>query len=350
MRILALAVSTVILALMAGCQSMKMKSISKAVASPAPCPAGFQGEVRIAASAVPWKMPADLAQRDGLNPVLGRRILVSVSPRGEAYGMHIASSELALTPLGGTFRGWAQISGSSKQDGLKAVEPGHETAVAQASGIEVTPGRLRITPFLHTSKLQPQTMLLDVILAPGAEPLDEMVISAGVFWDASRHPLPPEQIKLSLEPLRHFTVYDRVDGIVSSTFTTAPPSASSETTQCTAETRVALIDRDSTAPPLWDLRKSAPTGRSEWWLALFDPQTGSHRVVFKNPAAADGFASWLRQTHALLIGRYRVGVFRPGYSNDALRTVPEPHSITDTFQAASAEDLDDLVVGRLGEI
>jgi hypothetical protein len=347
MRVLALAVSVSVLAVMTGCQSM---ATQKAVDSPAACPAEFQDEVRIAASAVPWKIPADLAQGDGLNSMLGRRILVSISPKGEAYGMHIASSELAATPFGGTFRGWAQFASSSKQNGVEAVELGHETVASQASGIEVTPGRLRLTPFLRTSKLGHQTLLLDVILAPGAEPLDEMVISAGDFWDASLHPLPPERINLSLEPLRHYTVYDQVDAVVSSTFTIAASPAASATTQCTAETRLALVDRASSTPPLWDLRKSVPTGRSEWWLALSDARTGSHRVIFKNPAEADGFASWLQQTHALRIGRYQVGVFRPAYSSDARRTVPEPHSVTDTFRAASSEDLDALVVGRLGEI
>ena len=350
MRVLASGVCVSVLAVMIGCRSMPAETISKAVESPAPCPAEFQDEVRIVASAVPWKIPADLAQEDGLNTVLGRRILVSISPKGEAYGMQIASSELTVTPFGGTFRGWAQFSGNPKQYGLEAATLGHEAVVAEASGIEVTPGRLRITPFVRTSKLRPQTLLLDVILAPGAEPLDEMVISAGPFWDASRHPLSPERVDLSLEPLRHYTVYDQVDGIVSSTFVTTRSAASSATTRCTAETRVALVDRASSIPTLWDLRKSVPTGRSEWWLALSDPKTGSHRVIFKNPAEADGFATWLRQTHALRIGRYQVGVFRPGYSNDARRTVPEGHSVTDTFQAASAEDLDALVVGRLGEI
>jgi hypothetical protein len=350
MRVLALAVSVSVLALMVGCRSMTAETISKAVDSPAPCPAEFQDDLRIAASAVPWKIPADLAPGDGLNSVLGRRILVSISPQSAAYGMKIVASELTVTPFGGTFRGWAQLASNPKQDGLEAVELGHEAVAAEASGIEVTPGRLRITPFARTPKLRPQTLLLDVILAPGAEPLDEMVISAGAFWDASRQPLPPERINMSLEPLRHYTVYDQVDAIVSSTFVTARSAAVSATTQCTAETRVALIDRAAAIPPLWDLRKSVSTGRSEWWLALADPQTGSHRVIFKNPAEADGFASWLRQTHALRIGRYQVGVFRPRYSSDARRTVPEGHSVTDTFQAASAEDLDALVVGRLGEI
>ncbi len=332
MRVLALAVSVPVLALMVGCRSMTAETTAKPADSQAPCPAEFQADVRIAASAVPWKIPADLTQGDGLSSVLGRRILVSISPKGAADGMKIASSELTVTPFGGTFRGWAQA------------------VVAEASGIEVTPGRLRITPFVRTSKLRPQTLMLDVVLAPGAELLDEMVISAGAFWDSSLHPLPPERVNLTLEPLRHYTVYDQVDGVVSSTFVTARSAAHSATTLCAAETPVALVDRASLTPPLWDLRKAVPTGRSELWLALFDPQTGSHRVIFKNPAEADGFANWLRQTHALRIGRYQVGVFRPGYSRDARRTVPEGHSVTDTFQPASAEDLDALVVGRLGEI
>ena len=349
MRVLSLAVSVPVLALMVGCRSMTAETIAKPADSQAPCPAEFQDEVRIAASAVPWKIPADLAPADGLNSVLGRRISVSISPKGEAYGMKITSSELTVTPFGGTFRGWAQLPGNPKQ-GRETAELGHEAVVAERSGIEVTPGRLRMTPFVRASKLRPQTLMLDVVLAPGAQPLDEMVISAGALWDADLHALSPERINLTLEPLRHYTVYDQVDGVVSSTFVTARSAASPATTQCTAETRVALVDRASLIPPLWDLRKAVPIGRSEWWLALFDPQTGSHRVIFKNPAEADGFANWLRQTHALRIGRYQVGVFRPGYSKDARRTVPEGHSVTDTFQPASAEDLDALVVGRLGEI
>jgi len=329
MRSFPLVFSASVIAVMAGCHSMNAQTVVDSAPS---CPAEFQDQVRIAASAIPWTIPADLAPGQGLNSVLGRRISVSLSPKGAAYGMQIASSELAISPFGGTFRGWAQFSSSTRQD----------------SGIDVSPGRLRITPFVRTRKLQPQTLSVDVILTPGAEPLDEMVMSAGALWDPRSHPLAPERIVLSLEPLRHYTVYDQVDGIVSSTFVAAK-FPSSTTATCTAETRVALVDRASATPPLWDLRKSALAGRSEWWLALSDPLTGPHRVIFKNPAEADGFASWLHQTHALRVGRYQVGVFRPGYSSEARRTVPQPHSVADTFRAAAAEDLDALVVGRLGE-
>src|ERR1700704_3779707 len=106
MRVWVLAVSVSMLALMIGCRSMTAETTFKAVASDASCPAEFQDEVKIVASAVPLKIPADLAKEDGLNSVLGRRILLSVSPTGEAHGLRIVSSELAVTPLGGTFRGW----------------------------------------------------------------------------------------------------------------------------------------------------------------------------------------------------------------------------------------------------
>lgn len=324
MRVLVLVFAASVSGMMAGCRSTVVQNV---MAPAAECPVEFQDQVRIAASAVPWAIPAELAQGQDLNSLLGRRISVSISPIGNTYGMQIASSELAISPFGGTFRGWAQLSATS--------------------GIDVSPGRLRITPFVRTGKLQPQTLSVDVILSPGAEPMDEMVISASALWDGGLHPLAPERTGISLELLRHYTVYDEVDGIVSSTFVTA--SAASTTAVCTAETRVALVDRASATPPLWDLRLSAPAGRSEWWLAISDQQTGPRRVIFKSPAEADGFANWLHQTHALRVGGYQLGVFRPDYSGDARRTVPGPHSVTDTFRAVSGEDLDALVVGRLGE-
>jgi hypothetical protein len=42
-------------------------------------------------------------------------------------------------------------------------------------------------------------------------------------------------------------------------------------------------------------------------------------------------------------------MFRPAYSDDARRTVPVGHSVIDSFQPASADDVNDLVIGRLGE-
>jgi hypothetical protein len=42
-------------------------------------------------------------------------------------------------------------------------------------------------------------------------------------------------------------------------------------------------------------------------------------------------------------------MFRPEYSRSARRTVPAFHSVADTYRTASMDDLDVLLVGRLGE-
>jgi hypothetical protein len=150
-------------------------------------------------------------------------------------------------------------------------------------------------------------------------------------------------------PLRHFTMYDQVEATLSLDYVATRSRAARTQWTCSAEGRFTLVDRSATAPNLWDLRKPIEFGRSEWWLALFSANAGPFRAIFTSPADARGFAGWLRQTHALRVGAYEVGMFRPEYSGDARRTVPVSHSVSDTFRAVSADDLDDLSVGRLGE-
>jgi hypothetical protein len=117
---------------------------------------------------------------------------------------------------------------------------------------------------------------------------------------------------------------------------------------CSAESRFTLIDRAATAPGLWDVRKGAG-GKAELWLALSSAAAGPFRAIFANPADANGFANWLHQTHAAHVGAYELGMFRPGYSRENLRTVPERNSITETFREVSQDDVESLVAGRLGE-
>jgi len=176
-----------------------------------------------------------------------------------------------------------------------------------------------------------------------------MVVATQAMWDTQLHPLPPERVAISLVPLRHFTMYDQVEATLSLDFAASRTSTARQQWACSAESRFILVDRTATAPNLWDLRKSAEYGRSEWWLALFSPKSGPLRAIFTSPADASGFASWLRQTHALHVGGYDIGMFRPEYSRSARRTVPAFHSVADTYRTASMDDLDVLLVGRLGE-
>jgi hypothetical protein len=176
-----------------------------------------------------------------------------------------------------------------------------------------------------------------------------MAISVPQMWSEERRPFSPDAINISLTPLRHFSVYDFVAATIELEFVAGGSRLPRERWECSVETRVTLADRDAVTPRLWDLRKTAERGRSKFWLALFDQRTGPFRAIFTSPADATGFASWLRETHSTRVGQYQLGMFRPEYSVDARRTVPVDHSVIDSFQPASSEDVNDLVVGRLGE-
>jgi hypothetical protein len=175
-----------------------------------------------------------------------------------------------------------------------------------------------------------------------------MAISALQMWNEERRPIAAEAVKLSLTPLRHFSVYVLVAATIKLEFLAGSSRSAPERWQCSVETRITLADRDAVTPHLWDLRKSAE-GRSELWLALFDQRTGPFRAIFASPGDATGFANWLRETHSTRVGQYRLGMFRPEYSDDARRTVPVGHSVIDSFQPASPDDVSNLVLGRLGD-
>jgi hypothetical protein len=330
------------------------------------CPQRIQEEVKVAASAAAMSIPRNLAPADNSNGLVGRRLVISLSPGTAAAGLHLVSNAVSITTFGGTLEGMGNTNegagsgtgvggatGSGANTHAAADTAGRRSRITQISdvrAIDVTPGRLRIAPFLVGSTLQPQTVSIDLLVTPGGSPLDEMAVATEALWDSQLHPLSPDRAAISLTPLRHFTMYDQVEATLSLDYVVTRSRAARTQWTCSAENRFTLVDRTATAPNLWDLRKPAEFGRSEWWLALFSANAGPFRAIFTSPADARGFAGWLRQTHALRVGAYQVGMFRPEYSGEARRTVPVSHSVADTFRAVSADDLDDLVVGRLGEL
>ncbi len=316
-----------------GCEGTRIAPVAKEELSEPSCPTELLAQVKVFASGTPRTIPPELAVDTGIaNGVVGRRLLVSVSPTGAARGLRILSSALTATTFGGTFEGWA------------AIEPN-----GTGRALDVSPGRLRLEPFLSGSTLQPQSISLDLLVVPGAVSIDEMALSALQLWSQDRQPISAEAVQISLTRLRHFSVYDSVEATIKLEFVASVSRFATDRWQCSVENHVTLVDRAAVTPPLWDLRKTVDRGRSEFWLALFDRGTGPFRAIFMSPADATGFARWLRQTHSTRVGPYQLGMFRPEYSNDARRTVPVAHAVIDTFQPASPDDLNDLVIGRLGE-
>ena len=298
----------------------------------ATCPEDIQDQVRVAGSAVPVEIPAELAQGSGATEHGGqvaRRVIVSVSPKPGAQGAKVFSSTLTMTTIGGVFAGWALLD--RNQERTKA--------------LDVIPGRLHIEPFLNSKTLQAQTMTLDLIVKPGSTPVDELAITTTPLWSAEQQPVRPEDLRLTFAPVRHMTVFDAVDANVTLDLTAV---GANRLWRCSFVSRVELVDRGSVLPDLWSVRKIGRPGTQNEWLALNDPTTGPFQAVFTNPEAARGFTDWLRATRATHVDKYPLGLFRP--------EPPDSHTpraanlaVAVPFHAISQEEVRLLDVKRLVE-
>jgi hypothetical protein len=317
-------------AVLAGCQSTDAVQPNSAALDEATCPEEIQDRVRVAGSAVPLEIPAELAQGTGAtghDGQLARRAIVSVSPKPGAQGAKVLSSTLTMITVGGVFAGWARLD--QHQESTKA--------------LDVIPGRLRIEPFLNSKSLRAQTMTVDLLVKPGSTPLDELAITTTPLWSEEQRPARPEDLRLTFSPIRHMTVFDEVDANVTLDVTAV---SAHRFWRCSFVSRIELVDRASVLPDLWGLRE---TGTEKQWLALNDPTTGPFRAVFTNPEAARGFMDWLRATRATRVDKYSLGLFQ-------LETPPDSHTprtansaVAPLFHAISQEEAQALGVKRLGE-
>jgi hypothetical protein len=290
--------------------------------------------MRVSASATAISLPDRLSvQSEASRPeeLVARRLLISASPGHGAAGVSVLGSTLTTVVVGGTFGGSATVAD-----------------VARDRALEIIPGRLRIEPFLESSRLHAQTVGLDVIVVPGGVPADKMTVSLSPLWTPERHPVPPDALQVIVSAGRHLTVFDVVEAHVSLDLVGTGPGRSRSIWKCTYETGFTLVDHESVLPALWDLRVASRDGKPKRWLALFEPAAGPFRAVFADPAAAQAFATWLRETGATRAGRYQLGLFEADASGSHF-TLPADRNIASTFQPASAHELQALTDARLGD-
>jgi len=307
-----------------GCQSTAVETVSSE------CPAELQDVARISATAVPMRIPEALQVNAGSVTsygMVGRRITVSVAPAVAASGIRIGSSTLTLATLGGTLAGWAVSTPAGR-------------------AIDIIPGRLRVHPYLSSSRLRPQTSTLDVLVIPGGVPMDEMTVTIPALWDSARRPLPPATLPVALTAVRHLTVFDAVDANITLQVSVARPSH--EWSTCAASSHFELVDQIAELPALWDLHTPSQPGHSRSWLALYSAATGPLRAIFTSPAAAHAFGEWLRETGATRAGSYGLGLFQP--DDPGRRSfLPAQRPIADSYRPLTGENPGALQVGRLGE-
>lgn len=335
--ILLTVMGTSIATVLVGCEAPPPKPDEAARANPADCPDELRERVRVAASATALVLPSRADE------LLARRLLISAAPTPSATGTRVSWSAATVTIVGGTFAGFH--AAESRSGPAVRSSPWE---VSRNRAVEVIPGRVRIEPFLSSSKLHAETIALDVMVVPGGVPADKMTVALPPLWTPDGKPVPPEALEMSVSAERHLTAFDVVEARVSLDVEGAVSVGSHGIWRCTYETRFTLADHDSVLPALWDLHIASRDGKPRRWLALFNPAVGPFRAIFTDAQAAQAFATWVRSTGATRVGPYQLGLFEADKGRSQA-TIPADRDIGSNFHPASADDVQILTVGRLGE-
>jgi hypothetical protein len=288
--------------------------------------------VRLAASATAISLPHEFSPQPGAGrpeELVARRLLISASPARDAAGVKVLDSTLTVYVVGGAFVG--SVSGTARD-----------------RAVEFIPGRVRIEPFLNTSRLHAETLALDVALLPGGAPADKVTVSLPPLWSPDRQPVSPDTLQITTSAQRHLTNFDVVEARARLDVDGIQKKRSRDIWRCSYETRFTLVDHDSVLPALWDLRIAPGPGKPRRWLALFEPAVGPFRAIFTSAEAAQAFAIWLRATGATQAGRFQLGLFEADQGKSP-STIPVDRDIASTFRPASVDEVQALRVGRLGE-
>jgi hypothetical protein len=334
--LLLVAMGTFAATVLIGCSPPRLSQAARG--TPADCPDELRERLHVAASATSIALPARLSSQlrtSRPEELLARRVLISAAPARGTAETTISWSALTITIVGGTFAGSAGTAANAWE-------------IMRNRAVGVIPGRVRVEPFLGSSKLHAETIALDVTLVPGGVPADKVTVSLPPLWTPDRHPVPPATLEMAVSAERHLTVFDVVEAHVSLEVDGTGPAGHRGMWRCSYETSFTLVDHDSVLPALWDLHVASRDGKPMRWLALFEPSVGPFRAIFTEAQAAQAFASWLRATGATRAGRYQLGLFEADEGRSQ-STIPADHDIASKFRTASADDVRNLSVGRLGE-
>jgi hypothetical protein len=208
------------------------------------------------------------------------------------------------------------------------------TAIGHQS-IQVSDGLLRIAPFLPGERLGAYTEAVDLAVIPGGASAAGLALRPGPMWSDSGRPTAPDNLRVVLVPILHLKVQDVVAATVQLDFTALYRSRFHERWQCSIQSDFQLVDHRSALPNLWVLQPAQAKGPASPVVALYSRSIGAFPAVFLNPAAAAGFARWLRETHAARIGGYEIGL--------------ASQSTATGFKPQSNDNPDEFVVQQFGD-
>lgn len=340
-----------------GCESIHRSRVVDKNPGDLECPAELKDQVVLSLTATSLAIPEKLDVDDGsvkAYGMLGRRLMISILPTERVKGAKVLSSVATISTFGGTLRGWAEMhrSFASSKDARQAQsnDKVRNPAISQLQSIEVSPGRVRIVPFLQSQRVWPETIQLDLLVIPGGGRFDEMTVETGALWKPDGAPIDPKEVEVRLAPIQHLTVFDFVEALVELDVIGKSSAFSRVQWKCSFEGRGTIVDRDSVRPPLWDLGIPDSRGNRVWWLALKESSAGTVRAIFTNPASARGFSDWLMQTGATGVGKYQLELFQSPIPEEETPNAASSWVLIETSRPVrSGDDLKEIRVGRIAE-
>lgn len=323
----------VAIVVLTGCQSQKQPA-APAIAA-VDCPDAISRLISVSGSSAPRVLPQEISFADAQvipQGMLARRILIGIGVKPGAASLVVVGSSLSLRPVGGVFTGWAQLADSSR-----------------AVALQVEPGEIRLAPVSTGAGLRSGSLAVDASMIPGGQPIDEQVTILGNLWDQTGSPIAPEQVQISFSPVRHATVFDTVDGLLTVKYDFIDNRAH-QSFSCSAENKFQLVDRNAMRLSLWDIaRPEVESAKRERWLALYDSSTGPVRLIFPSAAAANELVAWLRATRSLMIGRFKLGLYERPDAQERSNRKHIAEAIMRSLHDLTSQDVDLLRVDSLDE-
>lgn len=317
------------------------------------CPETLQGRVRLSAQVLDLSTPLHAATNSV--PTVGalsRRIVVSATPTALDPGDRITWSVLSVNTSGGTFVDWTRLVTDHVELGSaphsQPLPLRESTRRTELATVTFAPGQIKVIRTAVAKVDLAGAMTLDVIVMPGGVMVDNTAMRIPQLWAPDNTPLPPADVDVEFSPIRHPPGLDIVEGAMELNFVIHQARTGDEW-NCSAQTRLAIVDEDDIRLPLWDLGLASTNAGRKVWLAVWSPSLGAVRIIFGSFAEANSLANWIRSTGATTLGDYTLGVFQQTRSSKGPAFSPVDAEALRTFRPLTAADIHSIKAGALGE-
>jgi hypothetical protein len=211
--------------------------------------------------------------------------------------------------------------------------------------VETAPGEVLITRDEKTDASAIQTVMLDVLVKPGDQAIDDTVLHFPALWIDANRPVPPERMHLELQPFRH-VVARQMEVLIDHSFTLRRNDSKHV---CAASTQATIVDHEALRQPLWDIGIASPSEGRRRFLSLYSAKLGVIRAIFSSPTEAQSFVSWISLSHAVRVGDFELGIASQSTGDVSDQSDGRSELPPSSFARLQSDVVDQLRIGPLGE-